>query len=137
VNSRALLVIATLLFSSVVLADQSYSASHGPRQPSIDQLATELNLTADQKTAVQKVFDQQRDKMRSMHEQAQSSGQRPSNDEMRERRATMDQELHDQLKPILTDEQMQKFETLQQQRRTHSGSRQRERPDESPLPPQE
>ncbi|HKE44554.1 MAG TPA: hypothetical protein VKB41_08450 [Steroidobacteraceae bacterium] len=137
-----LAVAASVLAAGVALADppegapQGHHAMQGQHQAPIDRLTTELNLTPDQKEKVQKVLDDQRTKMQSMREQAQSSGQRPSRDEMRKQRDAMDQEVQAQLKPILTDEQMQKYQQMQQQRRSHAqGYHQGGHPEGSTPPP--
>jgi septal ring factor EnvC (AmiA/AmiB activator) len=124
-----------LLAAGAALADPPQGASAGQHQSQIDRLTTELNLSADQKEKVQKVLDDQHAKMQSMHDQAQSSGQRPSRDEMHKQREAMNQELQEQLKPILSDEQMQKFKQLQQQHQAHMGRRQGAHPEGSTQPP--
>ncbi|HZF26635.1 MAG TPA: hypothetical protein VEZ88_10275 [Steroidobacteraceae bacterium] len=134
-------IAATVLAASLALADppegsmQGQPSMHGQRQAPIDRLTTELNLNADQKEKVQKVLDQQHAKMQSMRDQASSSGQKPSRDQMRSQREAMDQEMTDQLKPILTDEQMQKFKQLQQEHRSHAqGHMQGGQPQGQPQP---
>src|SRR4249919_3929713 len=119
---RTTIMATAMLAAGVALADPPSGHSQGQRQAPIERLTTELNLTADQKAKVQEVLDQQRTKMQSMRDQVQSSGQRPSRDEMHKQRDAMDQEMAEQLKPILTDEQLQKFKAMQAQRHEHPGS---------------
>jgi len=79
-------------------------------QPSIDQLATELNLTATQKTQVQQILDDER----AQREQLQSSGE--------DRRQIMQQvqsDLITKMSAVLTPDQLQKFEQIEQQHRHH------------------
>jgi len=124
-----LAIAATLLAAGFALADPPQGSNQGQHQSQIDRLTTELSLSADQKEKVQKVLDQQHAKMQSMRSEAQSSGQRPSREEMHKQREAMNQDLQDQLKPILSDEQMQKFKQLQQQRQSHMGRRQGQHPE--------
>ena len=79
-------------------------------QPSIDQLASELNLTAAQKTQVQQILDDER----AQREQLQSSGE--------DRRQVMQEvqsDLITKMSAVLTPDQLQKFEQMEQQRRHH------------------
>jgi len=99
---------ATLLFVQAGCAQQPHRR-YG--QPSIDQLASELNLTAAQKTQVQQILDDER----ARRQQLQSSGE--------DRRQIM-QDVHSDLltkmSAVLTPDQLQKFEQMEQQRR-HRG----------------
>ncbi len=122
---RTTILATAMLAAGVALADPPSGPSQGQRQPPIERLTTELNLSADQKAKVQEVLDQQRTKMQSMRDQARFSAQRPSREEMLRQREAMDQEMAEQLKPILSDEQMQKFKAMQAERREHPpGARQ-------------
>jgi Spy/CpxP family protein refolding chaperone len=79
-------------------------------QPSIDQLATELNLTAEQKPQVQQILDDEN----AQREQLQSSGE--------DRREVMQQvrsDLITKMSAVLTPDQLQKFEQMEQQHRHH------------------
>ncbi len=116
---RTTIMATAMLAAGVALADPPSGPSQGQRQPPIERLTTDLNLSADQKAKVEQVLEQQHAKLQAMRNQARSSGQRPSREEMHQQRDAMDQELAEQLKPILTDEQMQKFNAMQAQRREH------------------
>src|SRR5262245_28566030 len=129
-----LAIAATVFVAGFALADPPQGSAQGQHQSQIDRLTTELNLSPDQKDKVQKVLDDQHAKMQSMRSQAQSSGQRPSRDEMHKQREAMNQELQDQLKPILSDEQMQKFKQLQEQHQQHMGHRQGQHPEGTQSP---
>jgi Spy/CpxP family protein refolding chaperone len=79
-------------------------------QPSIDQLATELNLTAAQKTQVQQILNDEQ----AQREQLQSSGE--------DRRQIMQQvrsDLITKMSAVLTPDQLQKFEEMEQQHHHH------------------
>jgi Spy/CpxP family protein refolding chaperone len=99
---------ATLLF---VLAGCAQQPHRRFGQPSIDQLASELNLTAAQKTQVQQILDDER----AQREQLQSSGE--------DRRQIMQEvrsDLLTKMSAVLTADQLQKFEQMEHQRR-HRG----------------
>lgn len=98
---------ATILLAQAGCAQQPHRR-YG--QPSIDQLAGELSLTAAQKTQVQQILEDEQ----AQREQLQSSGE--------DRRQIMQQVRSDliaRLSAVLTPDQLQKFEQMQQQRRHH------------------
>jgi Spy/CpxP family protein refolding chaperone len=79
-------------------------------QPSIDQLAAELDLTAEQKPQVQQILDDEN----TQREQLQSSGE--------DRRQIMQQvrsDLITKMSAVLTPDQLEKFEQMEQQHRHH------------------
>jgi Spy/CpxP family protein refolding chaperone len=79
-------------------------------QPSIDQLATELDLTAAQKTQVQQILNDEN----AQREQLQNSGE--------DRRQIMEEvrsDLITKMSAVLTPDQLQKFEQMEQQHRHH------------------
>jgi Spy/CpxP family protein refolding chaperone len=126
---RTTIMATAMLAAGVALAEAPSGPSQGQRQQTIERLTTELNLNADQKAKVEKVLEQQHVKMQSLHDQARSSGQHASRQEMHKQFQAMDQEMEQQLKPILTDEQMQKFKAMQAQRHEHPpGTEQGARP---------
>jgi Spy/CpxP family protein refolding chaperone len=97
---------ATLLLLQAACAQQPHR--HG--QPSIDQLASELNLTAAQKTQVQQILNDER----AQREQLQSSGE--------DRRQIMQQTQSDlitKMSAVLTPDQLQQFEQIEQQHHHH------------------
>jgi Spy/CpxP family protein refolding chaperone len=92
---------------------QTACAQQPPRhygQPSIDQLASALNLTAAQKTQVQQILDDSR----AERTQLQSSGE--------DRHQIMQQvqtDLINKMSAVLTPDQLQKFEQMEQQHHHH------------------
>lgn len=79
-------------------------------QPSIDQLASELNLTAAQKTQVQQIFDDER----ARREQLQNSGE-----DRRQIMQEVQSDLITKMSAVLTPDQLQQFEQMEQQHRHH------------------
>jgi Spy/CpxP family protein refolding chaperone len=98
---------ATLLLLQAACAQQPHR-HYG--QPSLDQLASELDLTAAQKTQVQQILDDER----AQREQLQNSGE--------DRRQIMQETQSDlitKMSAVLTPDQLQKFEQMEQQHRHH------------------
>lgn len=79
-------------------------------QTSIDQLASELNLTAAQKTQVQQIFNDER----AQREQLQSSGE-----DRRQIMQDVQSDLITKMSAVLTPDQLQQFEQMEQQHRHH------------------
>ena len=91
----------------------------GPRESAaerMDHLATLLDLTADQKTQVQAVLDAERAKMKAAHDQAESSGTKPTFEQMKAAHEQMQADTLAGLKPILTADQLKKFQVLMAER---------------------
>ncbi len=82
----------------------------------LDHLATLLDLTADQKTQVQAVLEEEHAKMKTAHDQAESSGTKPSFEQMKAAHEQMQQDTLAKLKPILTADQLKKFQVLMAER---------------------
>jgi Spy/CpxP family protein refolding chaperone len=82
----------------------------------MDHLATLLDLTADQKTQVQAVLEAEHTKMKAAHDQAESSGTKPTFEQMKAAHEQMQQDTLAQLKPILTADQLKKFQVLMAER---------------------
>jgi cell fate (sporulation/competence/biofilm development) regulator YlbF (YheA/YmcA/DUF963 family) len=82
----------------------------------MDRLALLLDLNDYQKTEVAKVLKEQHEQFRATREQAQSSGQRPTREEMRAKHEQMKEELHTKLSSVLDEQQLKKFDALQEQR---------------------
>jgi Spy/CpxP family protein refolding chaperone len=98
---------ATLLLLQAACAQEPHRHSG---QPSIDQLASELNLTAAQKTQVQQILNDES----AEREQLQSSGE--------DRRQIMQQvqsDLITKMSAVLTPDQLQKFEQIEQHHHHH------------------
>lgn len=106
---RVALIAAAMLASSVALAHEGHSGSPGP---DLDRMAILLDLSADQKTQVQQIFQEQHDKMKAVHDQAQSSGTKPSREERQKFHEEMKQDINTRLQAVLSADQMKKFDAL-------------------------
>ena len=103
--------------NSISMDAYSYSNSETPQDApkgkrgpgfDIEQMAKELNLTAEQKTQIQKVFEEMRP----------AKGEtRPSKEEMDAKRKATDAKI----KKILNEEQYAKFEKMQANRKRPEG----------------
>ena len=80
----------------------------------LDKIATLLDLTDGQKAQVQAVMQEEHAKMKAMHEQAKASGTKPDWEQMKAMHQQMQQEMVQKLTPVLTPEQLKKFQTLQE-----------------------
>jgi len=107
---------ALCLIAGIASAEPPDAPAQG-RRPPIERLATDLQLDDYQKGEVEKILESQHAKMQAAREQAETSGERPSREEMRKRHEQMKQETLEQLRPILTEEQLQKFQTRMKDRR--------------------
>lgn len=115
-KSTLLTLTALFLTAGIASADPPDAASAGHRPP-IERLATDLQLDDYQKGEVERILEAQHESMRMARAQSEASGERPSHEEMRKRHEQMQQETLKALKPILTEEQLQKFQTLMKDRR--------------------
>jgi Spy/CpxP family protein refolding chaperone len=82
----------------------------------MDRLATILDLTDAQKTQVGAVLEEEHAKMRQLREQAQASGQKPTFEQMKAVHDQVTQETISKLTPILTADQLKKFQALMEER---------------------
>ena len=71
-----------------------------------------LDLDEGQKVAVKQVFDEQASERKALWDKAKESQTRPSRDEMRAQHEKMRSETIEKLRPILSDQQMTKFQAL-------------------------
>ena len=118
---RVALVAAAMLASAVALA---HDAPRGPGGgPDMDRMAVLLDLNDSQKAEVQKIFDEQHDKMKATFEQQRSSGTRPTREEREKAHQEMKQEMTSRLQAVLTPEQMKKFDALMDHPRPQRGWR--------------
>ncbi len=114
---------ATVLVSSVLSLAAAGASAEPPdspptgHRPPIERLASDLGLDESQKGEVERILEAQHAKMLAAREEAEASGVRPSHEEMHKRREQMQQETLEQLKPVLTEEQLQKFQSLMKERR--------------------
>ena len=105
---RVALIAAAMLASTVALAHPD----HGPAGPDMDRMAVLLDLNDSQKAEVQKIFNEQHEKMKAQFDQAQSSGTKPTREERAKFHDEMKQETNTRLQAVLSPEQMKKFEAL-------------------------
>jgi hypothetical protein len=121
------LALAWLATSVALAADPPAQTQGHPRGPDMDRLALLLDLNDYQKTEVEKVLKEQHEQFRAAREQAKSSGEeRPTREEMRARHEQMKQELHTKLSSVLDEQQLKKFDALQEQRGGFGGPKRRE-----------
>jgi protein CpxP len=106
-KSRVALIAAAMLASAVALAHPD-----GPPGPDMDRMATLLDLNDSQKAEVQKIFTEQHEKLKAAHDQAHSSGTKPTREERARFHEEMKQDMNTRLQAVLTPEQMKKFEAL-------------------------
>lgn len=107
---RTTLVALALLAAGTALAQPPGPPPGGPHN--IDRLAILLDLDEGQKAAVQQVFDEQAKERAEAWQKAKDSQTRPSREEMKAQHKKMRQETLEKLRPILSDQQMTKFEAL-------------------------
>jgi hypothetical protein len=69
-------------------------------------------LDQTQKIEVERILEAQHAEMIATHEELRNSGTRPTREQMEEERARSKQELLTQLQPVLTPDQLKKFEAL-------------------------
>lgn len=117
-------VLSVLVATTGLVLAHPPDARHGG--PPIDEIATELGLDDTQKSELQRIFDEQRAKMKEERAQLESAGQRPSREEMRAKHEEKRAEMHQQLSTVLTAEQLAKFEKLMQERRSRHHERETE-----------
>ena len=87
---------------------------HGPPTEAerVERLAVLLDLNEGQKVEVAKVLSAERQKMLEFRQQVQQSNQRPTPEQIRSQRQQIQADTIESLRPILTDQQLQKFEAL-------------------------
>lgn len=105
---RVALIAAAMLASTVALAHPD----HGPPGPDMDRMAILLDLNDSQKSEVQKIFNEQHEKMKAVHDQANSAGTKPTREERAKFHEEMKQDLTTKLQAVLSPEQMKKFAAL-------------------------
>lgn len=106
-------VIATALMcvaAGSALAEPPGPPPGGPGN--LDRMAVLLDLDAGQQVAVKKVFEEQREQMQALRQQAKASDTRPTREQMRARHEQMQKETKEKLRGVLSDTQMKKFEAL-------------------------
>jgi Spy/CpxP family protein refolding chaperone len=115
-------VAALWVGTALAQAPDAPASGPGPRghhesaAERLDHLATLLDLNADQKTQVQAVLDEEHAKMKAAHDQAESSGTKPTFEQMKAAHEQMQTDTLAKLKPILTADQLKKFQVLMAER---------------------
>jgi Spy/CpxP family protein refolding chaperone len=97
-----------MLASAVALAQ----AHEGPRGPDMDRMAVLLDLNDSQKAEVQKIFEEQHEKLKAAHDQQRSAGTKPTHEERSKFHEEMKQDMTTKLQGVLSADQMKKFEAL-------------------------
>jgi len=82
----------------------------------MDHLATLLDLTADQKTQVQAVLEEEHARMKAQRDQARASGTKPTFEEMKAAHEQAQKDTLAKLTPILSPDQLKKFQALMAER---------------------
>ncbi|HWF88678.1 MAG TPA: periplasmic heavy metal sensor [Pyrinomonadaceae bacterium] len=110
----AALIIFVLGFTAGILALNVYRG-WVPRGPGgrdrMDELSERLQLTADQKTKVQEIFNDTREQLRAVRQETE-----PRMEEIR-------RQADGRLQTVLTPEQWDRFQRLRDERRRHRGGR--------------
>jgi Spy/CpxP family protein refolding chaperone len=113
------------LWMGVAIAQAPDSAGGGGPGPGfrhespaehMDHLATLLDLTDQQKAQVQTILDAQHAKMKAERDAAQTSGQKPTFEQMKAAHDQLRQDTLAQLTPVLSAAQLKKFQVLMEER---------------------
>lgn len=117
-KARVALIAATLLASAVAFAHQPHD---GPPGPDMDRMAVLLDLTDAQKSEVQKILNEQHEKMRAAHEERHNNADStpPTREEREKFHEQMKQDTIAKLQSVLSAEQIKKFEVLMDHPRPH------------------
>lgn len=109
----AVVAIFVLGFVAGMLALQVYGrwARRQPVENRFDQMATRLQLNADQKTKVQQIFSDTRQQLQNMRKESE-----PRVNEIR-------QQADQRLQQVLTPDQWQKFQQMRNEMRGRRGGR--------------
>lgn len=122
---RVVSIAVLALAAAGALAANQSTDNRGKGQERMDRMAILLDLTDSQKADVQRVLSEQMQERRDAFKQAKESGTRPTREEMRAKHEQMRQETLDKLRPILSEQQMTKFQVLTEQKQGgwHHGRR--------------
>ena len=96
--------------------DRGPGGRHESPAEHMDHLATLLDLSADQKTQVQAVLEAEHAKMKAQHDQAEASGTKPTFEQMKAAHEQAQKDTLAKLTPILTPDQLKKFQVLMAER---------------------
>ena len=108
-KTRVALIAAAMLASAVALAGPHPGGHQGP---DMDRMATLLDLNDSQKAEVQKILNEQHQKLDAKHQELQASGTKPTREEREKFHEEMKQDMTTKLQGVLTPEQMKKFDAL-------------------------
>jgi len=122
---RVVSIAVLALAAAGALAANQSTDQRGKGQERMDRMAILLDLNDSQKADVQRVLTEQMQERRDAFKQAKESGTRPTREEMRAKHEQMRQATLDKLRPILSEQQMTKFQVLTEHRKGgwHHGRR--------------
>lgn len=113
------------LVATLTLAATHAALAQPPGPPPggspVEHLAQELSLNDSQKTKVQQIFEEARQKRNAAREAEKASGQTSTPEARRARAQQAQADLLQKLSGVLTPAQLQKFKEIQQERRQHGG----------------
>ena len=120
----AALALGGLLACATVASAQDANASKGKGRGGnvtqrVENLDKEVTLTADQKTKVTALFEEQSKKMQAMRAENPNMTQ----EQRREKMTAMREEQNKEMKKILTPEQFTKYEKIQAERKRGNGGK--------------
>ena len=119
---RGLIAGVLMMVSAVALAQSPTPGASAPRSH-IDRLEILLDLDAYQKQEVEKILEAQRADLRAKREQARESNVRPSREQRMAERAAEQQATREKLAKILSDQQLKKFDVLNERPAMRHGKR--------------
>jgi hypothetical protein len=109
-------LLALLCLGTTIAAAQPPGPpGRGPGPMDIERLTVLLDLDTYQQGEVKRILEEQRSAMQAARNEARTSGERPSADEMRARREQNRAELETKLGAVLNENQMTKFKVLTEQ----------------------
>src|SRR6187431_2511097 len=109
-KARITMAAILLLTAGAALAEPPGPPPDGVAR--LDRLAVLLDLDEGQKAAVKQVFDEQTSERKALWDKAKEAQTRPSREEMHAQHEKMRNETIEKLRPILSDQQMTKFQAL-------------------------
>lgn len=124
---RVISLASLLLATGIALAANAPAAPHGGKDR-MDRLALLLDLSEGQKGDVQRVLTEQMQQRQEQFQQSKASGTRPSREEMRAQHEQMQKETIEKLRPILSEQQLAKFQALTEQPQGRPRGWHRDRP---------
>ena len=126
--SVALFIVLAFGLTTLAAAQKSEGEHKGERgerpdpQARMERLSQHLELTDEQVAQLRPIFEEQETRMRAFREQRQS-GEGGSGEEHRAARQEMMGKLHTDLAAVLTEDQLAKFDAMNERRRQNRGER--------------